>query len=210
MDKQTKDNQIILAVPTALLFPNGKNYFQGFSAHSKVDFQERILTYCQWLRRGDIEEDPGYKHPIPYAMIVNPKKSLVFSYQRAKGHDESRLAGKWSWGVGGHVDSRGTSTNPLAESMLREVNEEVDFADGKIEFHRVLGYINDDSNAVGKVHFGILSVVETDATLITPKDSEIFRGEFKSVSELEKISQEEDVENWSRIALEPLRDYLSK
>ena len=71
--------------------------------------------------------------------------------------------------------------------------------------------INDDSNDVGKVHFGVLYVVETNSEIVTPKDSEIDNGRLRTIDELEKICSSSDfaVEEWSRISLEPLKQYFS-
>ena len=98
--------------------------------------------------------------------------------------------------------------NPLHASMLRELEEEV-HVDGSIT-PKVLGYINDDGDDVGKVHFGVLYVIETDSSSVKPNDAEIDGGEFRTIEELEKMNNSSDfeIEEWSRIALKPLKDYL--
>lgn len=211
-EKKSKDDQIIMAVSTQFLFAEGHHYFQGFTSHNKLNFEARILANYQWMKRGNIEDDSKYKHPIRYAIVVNPTTSKVFVYQRAGGHDENRLAGNWSLGVGGHVEKKDPiGENPIAESMSRETSEEIEFVDGYITGYKTLGYINDDSNSVGKVHFGVLGILETNAKIIKPKDKEIARGEFISFSELEKMCDPEsdiNFENWSKIALSPLREYI--
>jgi predicted NUDIX family phosphoesterase len=40
---------------------------------------------------------------------------------------------------------------------------------GDVQDIKVLGYINDDSEAVGMVHFGVLCLVQTDAQVVVQK-----------------------------------------
>ena len=90
--------------------------------------------------------------------------------------------------------------------MLREIEEEVDIH-GSIE-PRILGYINDESNPVGEVHFGVLYVIETDAEFVRPKSSEIGTGRLLTLKDVEEIRKDAKIEDWSEIALDPVRSYL--
>ena len=202
-----KDDQMIMAIPRDVLF--GDDYFEGFRPHSEVDYESRILEYHFFGRRGNLEEDPTHKQPIPYCLIINPELKQIFAYQRAgKDYDEARLRGKWSWGIGGHIEETDTEDeNPIHASMSREaLQEEVDIQ-GSVS-PRVLGYLNEEDD-VGRVHFGILYILETDATVVIPKDPEIAHGELTSVQDLELICAryENKVEGWSRFALEALGFY---
>jgi len=207
-----KTEKFIMVVPCKLLF--GSDYFKGFRPHNELDYASRILSHFTYMKRGLAEQDPSHKQPIGYSIIVNPKLKKIFAYQRAS-HDEKygekRLQGKWSWGVGGHIEKMDTDNgNPLQMSMRRELEEEVSIS-GSIT-PKILGYINNDSDDVGKVHFGVLHIVETDATTVKPKDAEIDNGKMRTMAELEAIcaSPSFAVEEWSRIALEPLKQYFSR
>jgi predicted NUDIX family phosphoesterase len=164
--------------------------------------------------RKDAENDPTYKQPIAYVLIINPELKKVFAYQRSsKGKDygESRLAGKWSWGVGGHIDKIDeVKGNPIEASMLRELSEEVHLPN--ITGTKVIGYVNDDSNDVGKVHFCVLYLLETDAEEVKPKASEMAQGKLMGLNELEEILNhpECNVERWSEMAMDPLKEYFNK
>jgi len=213
-----KNNQMIMVVKRELIFE--KDYFQGFKLASEINYEQRILQNYLYMRRGDIEQDSRYKQPIAYCAIVNPTLRKVFVYQRSsKDHEyvEKRLQGKWSCGIGGHIertDTANASENQIYASLKREVlKEEAKFigCDGDpIKNIRVLGYINYDGDDVGKVHFGLLYIIETDATEIKPLDSEIAHGEFRTINELEEICFSKDyvVEDWTKIALEPLKEYF--
>lgn len=205
-----KYNMFIMAVENSNLFHG--DHFQGFKKHADADYVSRILNHYKFVRRGPIEIDFDHKQPIGYAMIVNPELKKVFAYQRSQKGGEERLHDKWSWGIGGHIEKvEERIKDPIKASLLRELNEEVEM-DGKVLGVRVLGYINDDLDEVGRVHFGILYIIDTDSTRIEPKDHEIKSGGFKSIGELEEIcaSAEFTVEGWSGIALEPLKEYLTK
>lgn len=202
-----------------------KDCFEGFQSVGKVDFEARCLAYMKSMRRGQVgdialgkvsaEETPEFKQPIGYCLIVNSSDRRVFAYRRETSKEryaEDRLAGKWSWGVGGHVDEEDNAVyNPIEGSIRREIGEEVTM-DGRILHIRKLGYINDDQDSVGKVHFGIVYLAETDSKIVRPtKGHENQTGEMVDFKKLERMinsySQEYAnciVENWSKLAMIPL------
>ncbi len=197
-----KNDTQIIVTPTKKLF--GDDYFEGFATKDGINYEQRILKNMTTIRRGDAEVDTTYKQPIGYAIIINPTKKLVYIYQRAgqNNYDENRLEGKWSWGVGGHIDGcEITQANPIHSSMLRELQEEITIK-GSIK-PQVIGYINDDSNDVGKVHFGILYAIITDATIAYPNDKESSCGSMRPFSFIQnlELSQDAEIENWSKIAI---------
>lgn len=207
-----KDNQIIMTVRRDVLFYFDRDYFKGYCGKS-VDFESRILSNTEWMRRGDAEVDPSHKQPIGYCLVINPDLKKVFAYKREskdQNYHEKRLQGKWSWGVGGHIEQKDLKGNPLRESMRRELEEEIEM-DGKIYAILPFGYINDDSDDVGKVHFGIVYAALTDSKAVKPsQDHENEKGELINLNQLEEIlsSPENIVETWSKIAMPSLIKYL--
>jgi predicted NUDIX family phosphoesterase len=203
----SKDNQKIIVVKKDILF--GNDYFQGFKWDVEVGYERRILSNMEVMRRGDAETNPEFKQPIGYSVIFNDGK--VVAYQRSSKGGEKRLHGKWAWGFGGHVEpSDNSNKNPMRDSTSRELHEELLFREAVITGPKVIGYINDDTNDVGKVHFGILYSFDVICDEILPKDSEIERIKLCTVAELEEMcsSPDFDVESWSRISMEPLRKLL--
>ena len=109
-------NQRIIVVNTKTLF--GNNYFEGFRPAEEFDYESKILSNYQIMRRGSVaepknhpegnaERNTEFKQPIGYTMIVNPQFKKVFAYQRSSKdseYKEKRLQGKWSWGLGGHIE----------------------------------------------------------------------------------------------------------
>lgn len=199
-----KNEKIIMAIDKEKLFK--EDYFQGFKPASEVDFYSRLLHDHIPMKRGSAEKNPQYKHPIAYVLITSPSMK-VFAYQRSTKGNESRLHNKWSWGIGGHVDEEDMrSVDPIKVSLLREIKEEVGLTD--LQDLRLIGYINDDSNEVGKVHFGLLYVAQSKSEDVHFKDEEIKQGSLKPINDLEVICTNSDVEGWSRIAFEPLKAHL--
>ena len=206
-----RDDSLIMVVKTSDLFKDKS--FQGFLSHNIIDYESIILKNYGFITRKFAENDPNYKQPIAYSSIVNPDTKQIFVFQRSKkdkAYGEKRLQGKFSWGIGGHIEkSDFKDSNPIRGSMLRELHEEV-YIDGT-RMSLILGYVNDDKDDVGKVHFGILYLVETNAKEVKPKDPEIDNGRFRTISELEDMcaSKDFDIENWSRISLGPLKEFIS-
>ena len=217
----SKFDKFILAIKRDNLFSDEDN-FQGFCSSDESDFVSKILKNYEWLRRGDIENNPEIKHPISYCVIVNPDTKRIFSYIRSnrdENYSEKRLYGKLSVGVGGHIEKEDCSgNNPIESAMLRELKEEVTI-NGKIN-PKIFGYINDDHQynddtnegkiSVGRVHFGLLYLIETDAEEVFPNDSEIAEGKFRTMEELEKLQLESGIttETWSKISLVVLENYF--
>lgn len=199
-----KNEKLIMVVDREKLF--ARKYFNGFLKVEEEDFQNIILKNYYFIKRGLAENDYSKKQPIAYAVICKGKK--IFAYQRAsstKEHGDERLQHKWSWGLGGHIEKIDDSDNPITNSLKREMKEEVGLKEIKA---KLLGYINDDSDDVGKVHFGLLYLVETRQNIV-PKSEELKTGEFFSFSELEKIAKNHEVESWSKIALLALKPLFS-
>ena len=218
-----KSDQQILAIKREHLFPEG--IFQGFKSSKDIDYESRILNHMEFVRRGSTSEPENhplgnaelskiYKQPIGYAILANISRKEVFAYKRAvqdKDYSEKRLQGKWSWGFGGHIEfSDNQKGNPIRESMIREVTREELEIFGKINEIIPLGYINDELDSVGRVHFGILYLINTNATRVEPKDKEAEIVEPKKLIGLEELCNSTDceVESWSRIALDSLRRIL--
>ncbi len=179
------------------------DYFEGFMETDKVDFQKRILNNFEYIKRKDAENNPNYKQPIGYAVLINKESRKIFVFKRAvKNEDltEKRLQGKWSLGVGGHIDEDDSQEeNPIKESLLREIMEEVRLT-GSVEEASVLGYINDEANSVGEVHFGILYLVEVSGNVF-PKSREMSQGSMRKIEEVKNNLAEQNTEGWSRICL---------
>lgn len=190
----------IVVVPRGVLFRAGE--FQGFSPSTKTDLAPVILAHHQFMRRGDAEGDIGFKQPVSYIILINRHLNKVFAYQRAvkdKQYPEKRLQGKWSIGIGGHMEQKDVATRSfILDVIYREMEEEFNVKPEKIE---IVGFINDDSDSVGKVHIGVVGICYTDKTSIQKNDAESINTGFRSLQELRQIAQTDDIESWSKILI---------
>ena len=178
---------------------------------SEFNFEDIILKNFEYMKRGLAEENTNYKQPLPYG-ILRTKDGRLFMYQRWGKNSqvwEKRLYDKVSFGVWWHIEEDvKNSENPLLETLLREIQEEVWIFTSDIEKVELIGYINDDTNDVGKVHLGLAYVVDLKTDNIKIDKGELASGKFVSQQEAKKIlkNPEIDVEPWSKIVLEVVLD----
>jgi predicted NUDIX family phosphoesterase len=84
--------------------------------------------------------------------------------------------------------------------MRRELEEEVEHADVRSE--QLVGLINDDETPVGRVHLGVVHLIELDKPSVRAREKELADSGFRPVKEL--LNELEQFETWSQIALKAL------
>ena len=189
----------VLVFPTDLL--NDLGDFQGLS----FDVQKYLDVILdpknhKYMKRKEAETDFQHKQLIPYVILHHGNK--IFTYRRGKLLAEKRLMGNCSIGIGGHISVNDPTLfgTTYQEGLQREVNEEIIIETSYKE--KVGGLINDNSNEVGKVHFGIIHVFSLENPLIKPREKSINETGFSSPEDLHKNIGE--YENWSKICIEGL------
>jgi predicted NUDIX family phosphoesterase len=205
------DEQIIV-VPRVALFGYENLLFEGTETRKEIveELNKNINTSFGVMRRGDAEENENFKQPIPYAVIRRGKE--VFMYKRLSGGGEERLHDKLSIGAGGHMNLDGNSfETSLMSNLMRELEEELEIfnpmtKDKKADIKlNVLGFINDESTAVNRVHIGILVVVDIDKdSVVEVRETDQLEGEFVTVDKLKSKSVYSKLEDWSKIAVDSL------
>lgn len=166
------------------------------------DVLNRIVHKGLFRNRSELEEDPSYKQIIPYAIISHKESFLLF--QRTSGQTEKRLQNKLHLGVGGHVNP-GRSTKPdaqfLIDELKREFHEEVRLSnDCSIEEIEFIGFINDESIPVSRVHIGLLYNIR-----VSNKDVYVNETDKMTAAWIEKQDLAEfydGMETWTRIAFD--------
>ena len=193
----------VMVVPTSLFHEIG--YFQGFSADTEK-YLSRLLdpAATSYLPRSEMEEDPSFKQLIPYCIFRHTDQQgvqRVFQYTRGAGQGETRLHNRKSVGIGGHVSTLDSgSSEPYREGMRRELDEEVDIRTEYTE--SCVGLINDDENEVGKVHLGIVHLLDVQSVDVLPREKDIAEAGFETVSDI--MRDLESYETWSKICLQAL------
>lgn len=189
-------------------------YFEGFLPLNEHNFIPLILSNHFYHPRGDeLENNESLQQIIPYVWIVNLETKQVFAYQRSAGknYSEKRLQNKISCGIGGHIENQteGKVADPITHAMMRELKEEVSISEYPTP--KIVGYINDDSDSVGRVHFGVVAIAET--TLPVQKgDEEMKSGKFYTLDELEKTFKDpqNEVERWTTLSWPIIKAHLLK
>lgn len=205
----SKVQQEIMVIPRSTLL--GNNSFQGFCDTATCSFLERIISSSRFMNRELAEKDLLLKQPIGYVIVVQQSTKKIFSYQRARGApcNEERLRGKWSWGLGGHCEKHDAENgDAFLASIVRELREEIGFGDARDL--TLLGYINTDEDHVGKVHFGVCYVMQTERASLSSSDPACLSSGFRTIQELDELMTNPHVrvETWSRIALPAVKNFL--
>jgi predicted NUDIX family phosphoesterase len=201
----TVPDEHVLVVPRSLFDRAGA--FQGFCGDTAA-YLPLLLdpAHTSWRPRASVEEDPSFKQLIPYCVLAwrdAAGQPHYFAYTRGGGQSEARLRAKRSLGIGGHIAStdgeHGDDTSYEA-GMRRELTEEIVIAGGWTA--RCVGLINDDANAVGRVHLGIVHVLDLERPEVTPRESELVACGFEPFEKL--LGDRERFETWSQITLDAL------
>ena len=204
----------VLVFPRATFETLGE--FQGMRADWRR-YQDVILDKRsnQFAERFRAEQDEAQKQIIPYVLFV--AGDTVFSYVRGKGAGEKRLVGNRSVGIGGHINPTdeqlpfaaaggAASSSDMAsymEAVRREIAEEV-VVDGPID-PAIVGVLNDDSNPVGRVHFGVVHVCRVAPDAVRKREQQITGAGFVPMAEL-RGPRREELESWSAIAIDFLAE----
>lgn len=154
-----------------------------------------------FMPRSKAEDDPTHKQIIPYAVFTHAGR--ILHYVRGAKSGEKRLVAKGSIGIGGHINDSDESLfsfdmEAYRAAVRREIEEELKFEGGYTD--RVAALINDDSNAVGSVHLGIVHVVTLEHDKVSAGEKAIAELGFYSVDELR--ARRDNLESWSQIVLD--------
>ena len=184
----------VLVVPTSGIAP----LLQGnFSASNLDRCLEYILANHSFRSRAIVEEDPSFKQIIPYIVIRHEKRYLLM--RRTNRQTESRLHGKYSLGIGGHIndlDDPGSAKDVIRAGLERELNEEVEIRGNRTSLD-LAGIISDDSTPVGQVHLGLVFILQTDSDQCSIREADLMTAEWATVESLrEKFPL---METWSQI-----------
>ena len=183
----------ILVVQTANLFKNIAPWHGIYNNYQT--FLNIITDKKLFMPRAHAETNPNFKQIIPYMIFMFDHK--IFVMQRKSSASEQRLASKFSIGIGGHMRQEDMQTNDIIDWASREFDEEVHYS-GQQSI-KILGVLNDDSNAVSKVHLGIIMLINANSDKISIKD-EHKSGILLTIDEC--IALKPQMESWSQICLD--------
>ena len=198
----------VLCVPTRELY-SGFGQWRGLTEPAS-EIWRIIAKNSLFKPRSQLEQDPAYKQLVSYTLFISGGR--IFVMQRLDSQGEERLRGLLSVGVGGHM-------NPVQEvpwpgrrriadlkhlvhlNTIREIKEEVMVA-GTPPL-RIVGFLNDDENVVGKVHLGVVSVVRLTSPLLAVRETDKMLGRWAELLELGQLGTL-TFETWSSLVLQGL------
>ncbi|MGC1391061.1 MAG: hypothetical protein WA816_08470 [Bacteroidales bacterium] len=193
--------ELVLVHPTdelwKLLTYKKKGLIRGNS-----EVLKKIIQNGLFLRRGELEEDDSFRQIIPYAIISN--KDSFYLFRRTSGQTEKRLHNKFSLGVGGHMnpdDSMESKEQYLIDELKRELFEEVKLLNGcLIEDIEFIGFINDDTIPVGRVHIGLLYNIHVSNKEVYINETDKMTADWIDKSNLAEFC--EGMETWTKITFD--------
>ncbi|WP_146677805.1 phosphoesterase [Pirellula sp. SH-Sr6A] len=196
-----KDEEV-LVVPARLLDELGS--FSGFQ-HNVDRYLPAILdrNNQSFLPRSMVEDDPSFKQLIPYIILEcsDANQTQLFQYTRGKGQGEKRLHAKKSIGIGGHISIEDTTGDDWYNTgMQRELEEEVKIECGGQQ--RVVGLIYDDSTEVGRVHLGVVHIMQLFSCKVSSAEEDL---QFAGFQTIDRIRTEIGrFETWSQLCIQHL------
>lgn len=192
-----KQDEKILVVQKDLLFQDGM--VNGFSPLTSFSHLQNIIeTNKQFLWRSAMEIDPKYKQICPY--LVFNFQDKYFLMQRKSTASEQRLKNKYTFGIGGHIRETDITGKSIEQWSDREFAEEI-WYDGLYDI-KPLGIINDERDAVGMVHTGVVYLLKGDSSNIRIR-SELKQGQLLSLDECAEYY--DSMESWSQFVFDCLR-----
>ncbi|MFC1730474.1 phosphoesterase [candidate division KSB1 bacterium] len=195
-NQKNYSDEYVLVFPARLLHELG--YFNGasFETGKYLDVILRPENH-EYLNRNSAETDPEFKQLIPYMILQHG--DTYFSYRRGKLMGEKRLHGNYSIGVGGHISvtDPGLFGTTYEEGMKRELFEEVGIDTPFTERRTAL--INDDSNDVGRVHFGVVHLLTLERPAVRAREKSVNESRFVTAGHLRESA--EHYETWSQICI---------
>ena len=168
--------------------------------------RERLFVGGEWTGFRDtglreVEEDPSEPQIIPY--VVFRHEDRYFLTHRLRWSSERRLRKQYSLGVGGHINPEDVAgaADPIDAGLRREWEEEVVY-EGRIST-RLIGAINDQTTAVGRVHLGLIFLLDGDRSEISIREVNKLAGELLPLEVMRSYYLL--MESWSQLIF----DYLT-
>jgi predicted NUDIX family phosphoesterase len=170
--------------------------WRGVRGVALEPYLDAARQHGEFRPRAEAEVDPSWKQIIPYLLLRDGER--IFLMRRTRAGGDERLHDRYTIGIGGHVNPDDAD---VIGGLRREWAEEVE-SDFEPEFG-ALGVLNDDDNAVGAVHLGLVFSAEAAGRSVGIRESNKLEGAFASVDDVAAVADK--LETWSAL----LFDFLT-
>jgi predicted NUDIX family phosphoesterase len=185
------DEELVFVVPRAAV-PDAAGW-HGLRTAGLDAFVAGVERDGRYERRSSMEQDLSFKQIIPYLVLRDGQR--YFLMQRTNAGGDPRLYGRYSIGVGGHLNP---GDGGLLGGLRREWEEEV--AAGFVPSFRLVALLNDDSTPVGAVHLGAVYLADAAGQPVEVRETDKLTGAF---AEPEAVAAVRDrMETWSAIVFD--------
>ena len=188
-------DELVYIVPRHAV-PDGAAW-HGLRTDGLADFVAALERDGRYEPRDRMELDPSCKQVIPYLVLRDGQRFLLM--QRTTGGVDARLHGRYSIGVGGHLNP---GDGGLLGGLEREWHEEL-VADFVPDF-RLVGLLNDDTTDVGAVHLGAVYVADAAGRPVAIRETHKLTGAFAAPGAVAEVADR--LETWSRLVFDYLVD----
>jgi predicted NUDIX family phosphoesterase len=181
----------VFVVPRAAVVDDAGWY--GLRTDGLEAFVAALERDGRYEPRNTMEHDPAFKQVIPYLVLRDVER--YFLMRRTTAGGDARLHGRYSIGVGGHLNP---GDGDLLGGLHREWDEELvaDF----IPAFRLVALLNDDTTEVGAVHLGAVYLAEASGRPVAIRETHKLSGSFVSPVDVEAIA--DGLETWSQLTFE--------
>ena len=169
----------VYVVPRAAVIDEAGWY--GLRTDGLDAFVEALERDGRYEPRELMEVDPSFKQVIPYLVLRDGER--YFLMQRTTGGGDARLHGRYSIGVGGHLNP---GDGGLLGGLRREWDEEL--IAGFVPAFRLVALLNDDTTEVGAVHLGAVYVADAAGRQVAVRETEKLTGAFAESGEVAAVA----------------------
>lgn len=207
-----KPSELVLVVPEQKVFEAGE--FEGVTTDQALisNLIKNAGMFAAYKPHGELEGDSTQKQLIPYVVVRRNKE--IFAYVRLDGGGESRLSGKLSIGVGGHMNEitifekesgrvhGARIQTTIHENVKRELEEELEYSFDLEDCQlQTIGLINDSKEEVGKEHIGLLMLLQIPPNAdVEVREKDALEGRWMTKNEL--MNYDGPVESWTQFAFD--------
>ena len=192
-------------------------------SYLNIDGSDILTLETHFVDRYIAEVDESYIQIIPYVTLIDIATDKIFRYRRGKDSDESKLAGKYSIGISGHMydltfNQRSGNITQLTGNAIRVLDEEVYICDvidydvlhsqiDDILTNRKFTVIWNNTTPESAMHVAIAFTIKVDMTSILTID-----GKWLDMSEINQMTESNKLllEDWSKVLVKTLKENIFK